>query len=641
MSYCLNPYCSRRQNSEAAKFCSHCGFKLLLGDRYRAVEPIGRGGFGRTFRAIDEYKPSHPTCVIKQFFPLRQNLQDMDRSHDLFRREAIQLERLGQHPQIPELLAHFEQDDYHYLVQEYIDGRNLAEELEEHGPFTELQVWYLLNDLLPVLEFLHTHQVIHRDIKPQNIIRRHTNRQSVLVDFGAAKSVAGVDFGRTGTSIGSPEFAAPEQAIGKATYMSDLYSLGVTCIYLMTQIRPSELFDTEEGCWAWRSHLPSGIHGPFGELLDRLLQAPLKRRYQSAREVLTDLNSPAVRASLGMTEGAAIKVPAPAFRPAAPSSSTLVNPPAAPLPTTALPEFETMPLWTCHRTLTGHVSWVRSVGFHPIEPLLASGSGDRTLKIWHQDTGELKRTISAHTSWVRAIALSPNGDLLASCSNDRTIKLWDWQTGELQHTLTGHTDWVRAIAFSPNSDGLLSGSQDKTLSLWQASTGKRLMTLTGHTHWVTAVAYFPRSDSGNLLISGSRDTTIRLWSGSTGKLLTLLEGHTGSVNALTVSPIAQLLASASEDRTIRVWNLQTGSLLHILAGHQGAVNAIAISPDSTLLVSGSHDKTVKLWCLKTGSLLQTLTGHSNWVWSVAFSPHGELIASGGWDATIKLWHRQT
>jgi serine/threonine protein kinase len=172
MSYCLNPHCSSPQKPDSDKFCSTCGFRLLLGDRYRAVRPIGRGGFGKTFLAVDEYKPSQPACVIKQFLPQDRSVLDFDRARELFRQEAMRLEQLGTHAQIPELLAHFEQAEYQYLVQEFIDGHNLMEEVMLHGSFSDRQVWQLLDDLLPVLEFIHHHQVIHRDIKPQNIIRR-------------------------------------------------------------------------------------------------------------------------------------------------------------------------------------------------------------------------------------------------------------------------------------------------------------------------------------------------------------------------------------------------------------------------------------------------------------------------------------
>lgn len=635
MSYCLNPYCSRPQNPKFANFCSTCGFKLLLGDRYRALEPIGRGGFGRTFLAVDEYKPSRPPCVIKQFCPQSPNIANRERARELFWREAIQLEHLGQHPQIPELLAHFEQADYQYLVQEFIDGENLLQEVSRTGSFTDLQVWHLLNNLLPVLNYIHQYQVIHRDIKPQNIIRRPSTQQYVLVDFGAAKSIEGSSLSRTGTSIGSPEFTAPEQAIGKATYASDLYSLGVTCIYLLTRTRPADLFNTEEGCWIWRQHLHRPVNSVLADILDKLLQGPIKNRYQSAAEVLEDLHAPEILAALGISE------PTPKPQPIQPLlKPSTIAPPA--LPKTVLPP--TQParqpaaLWTCDRTLTGHLSWVRSVVVHPDNQRLASGSGDRTLKFWHLETGELLRSLPAHTGWVRAIARSSDGRVLASCSNDRTVKLWDWETGRLLHILEGHHDWVRSVAFSADDRLLASSSQDKTIRLWDVAAGTPIATLTGHKHWITSVTFDPHPDS-DVLISGSRDQSLGVWNWRTGMQITVLEGHSSAINQVAISPDSNLLASASDDGTVRLWGWQNSKSGSTLTGHHSAVNAIAFSPDGALLASGSQDRTIKLWCVKTGTLLETLTGHTNWVWSVAFSPNSEILVSGGWDATIKVWRR--
>ncbi|NES65089.1 MAG: protein kinase, partial [Okeania sp. SIO2D1] len=224
MSYCINSECRKPYNPSDNRFCQSCGAKLLLGDRYRTIKPIGQGGFGKTFLAVDEYKPSRPRCVIKQFFP--QNSANAEKAAELFGREAIRLDELGQHPQIPELMAHFQQGEQQYLIQEFIDGQNLEQELVVNGVFTENQIQELLWDLLPVLEFVHERQVIHRDIKPENIIRRNSitlpdgggeiKGQLVLVDFGASKVITESSLGQTGTMIGSAGYVAPEQLAGKA-----------------------------------------------------------------------------------------------------------------------------------------------------------------------------------------------------------------------------------------------------------------------------------------------------------------------------------------------------------------------------------------------------------------------------------------
>ncbi|HEY9666044.1 MAG TPA: serine/threonine-protein kinase [Coleofasciculaceae cyanobacterium] len=290
MSYCLNPSCPAPQNPAGTNFCRTCGSKLLLKDRYRAINPLGQGGFGKTFLAVDEDKPSQPRCVIKQFFPQAQGTNTVQKAAELFTQEAIRLDELGKHPQIPELLAYFSQDNQQYLVQEFIDGSDLAQELTSNGPFNEAQVRSLLTDLLPVLQFVHQHQVIHRDIKPENIIRRSSNNQLVLVDFGASKVATGTALARTGTAIGSAGYAAPEQSYGRAVFASDIYGLGITCIHLLTGIHPFDLFDPSENAWVWRQALKKPVSDSLGRILDKMTENAINQRYQSAAEVLKDLN---------------------------------------------------------------------------------------------------------------------------------------------------------------------------------------------------------------------------------------------------------------------------------------------------------------------------------------------------------------
>ena len=313
MSYCLNPTCQNPQNQSDAELCQSCGSHLLLtpdaqassASCYRTIKLIGQGGFGRTFLAVDESKPLiFSQCVIKQSLP-QKNLAE--KAAQLFHQEAAQLETLGKHPQIPELIAHFEQDGRQYLVQEFIDGKNLAQELEQKGAFTETKIRQILNDLLPVIHFVHKSKVIHRDIKPENIIRRRLSptplpalensfqpspfqKDIVLVDFGAAKKVTVTGLPQTGTIIGSAAYTAPEQLMGKAVFASDIYSLGVTCIHLLTDIPPFDLFDSTEDSWAWRNYLKTAVSDDFGCILDTMLQSATNRRYSSASAVIRQLN---------------------------------------------------------------------------------------------------------------------------------------------------------------------------------------------------------------------------------------------------------------------------------------------------------------------------------------------------------------
>ena len=301
MTQCLNPDCLKF-NPPETKFCQSCHEKLVLVERYRALKIIGRGGFGRTFQAVDEFKPSKPFCVIKQFLPQVQITENLSKAALLFAQEAERLDTLGRHPQIPELLAYFTQDNRQYLVQEFIDGQTLEQELAQSGAFDERKILELLKSLLPVLEFIHSQKVIHRDIKPENIIRRKNDNQYpvrassspenniILVDFGIAKFATKTALAVTGTIIGSEGYAPPEQVMGKATFSSDIYSLGVTCIHLLTEVEPSKLFDVSEGKLIWRNYLKSKVSDEVKKMLDKMIVGATKKRFQNPGEILSLIN---------------------------------------------------------------------------------------------------------------------------------------------------------------------------------------------------------------------------------------------------------------------------------------------------------------------------------------------------------------
>jgi serine/threonine protein kinase len=289
---CIHPDCSEypKVNNSKDKFCAKCGKKLLLVERYRAISKIGEGGFGKTFKGIDELKPSKPHCVIKQFAPQAQGTSNLEKAAQLFAEEAARLDQLGKHPQIPELLAYFSQDNQQYLVQEFIDGQNLLQELTAKSSFNESQIRSLLVDILTVLKFVHSNNVIHRDIKPENIIKHNSDGKLILVDFGASKVVTNTNLSVTGTIIGSAQYTAPEQAGGKPTYASDLYSLGVTCLHLLTGVQPFDLYSYSEADWVWRDYLVNNaISEELGRILDKMVESAVKKRYQSAEEILAEL----------------------------------------------------------------------------------------------------------------------------------------------------------------------------------------------------------------------------------------------------------------------------------------------------------------------------------------------------------------
>ncbi|KAJ5895331.1 hypothetical protein N7495_007022 [Penicillium taxi] len=327
---------------------------------------------------------------------------------------------------------------------------------------------------------------------------------------------------------------------------------------------------------------------------------------------------------------------------------------------------KTIKLWDAKtgkelQTLKGHSDGVWSVAFSPDGQAAASGSFDKTIKLWDSKTGKELQTLEGHSGWVWSVAFSPDGQIVASGSSDKTIKLWDAKTGKELQTLEGHSDWVRSVAFSPGGQIVASGSSDKTIKLWDAKTGKELQTLEGHSDGVMSVTFSP---DGQTAASGSRDNTIKLWDAKTSKELQTIEGHSdwvGSVafspgrpnklqtleghshwvQSVAFSPDGQTVASSSFDKTIKLWDAKIDKELQTLESHSDWVRSVAFSPDGQTVASGSGDKTIKLWDSKTGKELQTLEGHSDWVQSMAFSPDGQIVASGSSDKTIKLWDAKT
>ena len=247
----------------------------LVNQRYRILESLGRGGFGETFLVEDTQMPSRRRCVLKQLNPSSRDAATQRLIEDRFGREAAILESLGEnHPQIPRLYAYFRENEQFYLVQEWIEGLTLTERLNQQGRLSEAEVRGLLRDVLPVLAFVHQQRIVHRDIKPDNIILRHRDGKPVLIDFGAVRETMTTVMTGSGSPtssivIGTPGFMSSEQAAGRPLFSSDLYSLGLTAIFLLTGKLPQDLpSDPRTGEISWQSLLTLQDRR-LGEVLNR------------------------------------------------------------------------------------------------------------------------------------------------------------------------------------------------------------------------------------------------------------------------------------------------------------------------------------------------------------------------------------
>lgn len=273
----------------------------ILEGRYRSLRQLGQGGFGDTFLAEDLHMPSKRCCVIKQLKPSAETGAAHDLIQERFQREATLLEQLGnKHEQIPQLYAYAEDGGQFYLIQEWIEGDTLQETIAKGGPWSSREVTQFLLDILPVLTFIHGHGIVHRDIKPANIILRQSDRRPVLIDFGAIKETMGLATSHSQSLptksivIGTPGFMPPEQGIGRPVYGSDLYSLGLTAIYLLTGKTAAELpTDPETGKILWRIWFDDqgAKDQPLIRVLEQAIQPHLQERWKSAQEMKDALES--------------------------------------------------------------------------------------------------------------------------------------------------------------------------------------------------------------------------------------------------------------------------------------------------------------------------------------------------------------
>lgn len=315
----MQVYCTRNHvNSSHNRFCTICGEPLPLPsgeviiDRYKIVRQLGQGGFGRTYLAED-MQHSHQKCVLKEFAPQVEEDKDLQKAKELFEREASVLKQL-QHPQIPRL--HFSlqvqlrNKDFFFLVQDYVEGENyqdlLEKRIDEGRCFSEAEVFHLLTQILPVLNYIHSRDVVHRDISPDNLILRTTDNLPILIDFGGVKQLpASQGFWFTQlpvnrTLLGKKGYAPEEQLRqGKAYHSSDLYSLGVTALVLLAGEEPQKLYDSYQGKWRWGEKIK--VSANFEAALKKMVAHKPNDRYQNAEQVLNDLQSSTAASTAAFT----------------------------------------------------------------------------------------------------------------------------------------------------------------------------------------------------------------------------------------------------------------------------------------------------------------------------------------------------
>jgi serine/threonine protein kinase len=578
------PFCGAEVGN--ATICPQCGVTVatpsisvslslplgtkLFGGKYSVGKVLGQGGFGITYMGADTVL-SRPVA-IKELFPegcqrngttvqpTRITPSDFASMKQRFLDEAKLLASLN-HPGIVKVYDFFEENNTAYMVMEYLRGKSLAKVVEERGGALSEQeaVGYILK-VCEALDVVHKAGYLHRDIKPENIIVCGDGRV-VLVDFGAARSFMA---GRTGrmTVILTPGFAPYEQYATKARFgpTLDIYALGATLYYLLTGRVPVSAPDRVIGVELKSVREINGrVSRQVEEAVMKAMAMRVEERPQSVEEFVKLLTSP----SVGVPKAPKVSVP-----------------------------LVVKGVWWEVATLRGHEEWVLSVSFSPDGKFLASGSSDRTVKVWEVGSWREVATLWGHGGYVYSVSFSPDGKFLASGSYDETVKVWEVGSWREVATLRGHVVYVYFVTFSPDGRFLASGSEDMTVKVWEVGSWREVATLRGHGGPVYSVSFSP---DGKFLTSGSHDGAVKVWGVGSWQEVTTLRGHRGLVYSVSFSPDGRFLASGSEDMTVKVWEVGSWQEVTTLKGHGNWVRSVSFSPDGKFLASGSDDKTVKVW----------------------------------------------
>jgi len=642
----------------------------ILRHRYKILSELGKGGFGTTYLATDIDLPNHSECVVKQLAPSDPRPEVFKVAKTLFKKEAITLQRLGEHNQIPRLFAYFEERGQFYLVQEFIEGNDLTKEIHSEQKITEEEAIQLLTEILEVLRYVHQQNVIHRDLKPQNIMRRKDDGKIVLIDFGAVKEIKGLTVTTGGhtthtIAVGTPGYMPGEQAAGQPRFCSDIYAVGMMTIEALIGMPASRLTkDLSTGELIWKNQV--NVSEKLTRILDKMVADYWRNRYQTIDEVMVELtdNNYAdnqIQQDYGNNKSQQETVLIDKNQLSNEESTVLVSNNQQPNDITSCPQSFTPPPLpsippqarvkiglgiVCSAILASiiipNISKQIEINIHK-EIEISSPSPSPTVNAQNLETYSPSPSPTANAQYGEKLLpplpplntrdgeklLPPPLPPLNARDGEKLLPPrppFNAQDGEkLPLPPRPPFNAQEGETFSPSITR-------NTISY--GTNISQINTLTGHRDWIRSVAISP---DGQTIVSSSYDRTIKVWDLATGSLKRTLSGNSAQVVFVTISPDGQTIFSGNVDGTIKVWDLATGTLKSTLTGHTNSVYSLAISPDGQTFVSSSADGTIKVWDLASGSLKNSINAHSNAVYSVAVSPDGKTIVSGSGDRRIKVW----
>jgi serine/threonine protein kinase len=611
---------------------------------FDVMRVIGRGGMGIVLEAFDSRLQRNVALKV-----LDPEVAHDETARQRFCREARAAASIT-HENVVAVhqVEHASEGELPYLVMQLIAGETLEQRLLREKRLPMKEVVRIALQIAQGLAAAHAQGLIHRDIKPGNILLEPPHDRVKLTDFGLARIADDVKLTRTGFVTGTPLYMAPEQALGEpGDARSDLFSLGAV-LYEMCAGQPP--FQGNSALAILKQitdirHRPLRELNPevperFAEMVDELLAKKPQDRYQSAADLAEVLDYAWARIRSSSDELPAVCQEELKQRrvrnrtifagvAAAMLSVGLLAGMFVPFRTntTSVPVSSAQPL----AVLSADAGTAWAVSFHPQSDLVAMAVEDGSVRLWDWHKNAPQETFQAHVGVVWGAQFFNDGKLLATAGDDNFLKIWD---GTKQEPLKvfEHPSAVRGLAIS--SDGrLFAGDRKGGLHVWSVDSSEPLLQAQ-QTGAIYAVAI--SSDNKTLATAGS-ERTIRLWNAETLKQRLTLEGHAGQVYGLSFNASGDRLASAGWDGTIRIWDVSAGKLLHSWAGQSRDLWSIAFSPKAQTIATGGGDGSVRIWDAEAGQLLATYLGHKSMVHTIAFNHNGTLLASGGRDGAVRIW----
>lgn len=634
----------------------------VLNTRYRLEKKIGQGGFARVYSATDLILERQVAVKI-----LHAELSD-DGTEDFLERFGREAKAVAafDHPNILTVYDYGQAEGTAYLVMPFVEGGTLHDKLRREKKLSLTQAAHYLQQAAAALDYAHRRNIVHRDIKPQNMLLRSEDDRLLLADFGIAKVLSSTSSqSRTG-AIGTLSYMSPEQLSGAVGRGTDIYALGCVLFLMLTGQLPY-LGPTEQVVMGHLSGpIPSLVERSQGQLpsvlqiiIERALAKKPEDRFQSAGELASTFNAlvyengarPISTTSgslaVGDTEATqAIVTPPRPATPTRPHDGGAPNTqPAAPFLPVAPVNLNVVANPSYATNEANEVSEATQLATGPTPPVARPGSPIVASSTSNSLTPKKPNWLLIGGAGVLAALVVMGGIVALVLSVPRpannTATSANGQITPRQVILdqsareyTRHIGEVSSLALTSDNKMLATGSFDNSLILWEVVTGRFIRSFNGHTDKVRSVA-FSRDDK--TLASAAEDNTVRLWEVATGSELKKLSGHNDHVKSVAFSPDGKQLASASFDNTVRLWEVASGNLIKTLQGPKQGLSSVAFSADGKIIAAGGEDNTIWLWNVNSGNQIANFATHTEPIQMIAFSPNGKTLASASKDQTIKLW----